>query len=74
MEISTIKEHLCLCRVLQNRFGIYPHYPKNTKKLILTEAIIDAISLLQIKDIVQKGCHTELVKVIVYFETNRLNE
>lgn len=33
---------------LKDRKGLYPHYPKsNTKKLILTEAIIDAASLLQ---------------------------
>ncbi|PRA91390.1 hypothetical protein CQ046_23305, partial [Chryseobacterium sp. MYb7] len=60
---------------LKNRSGIYPHYPdKNTKKLIVTEAIIDAASLLQIKDIVRKGCHTELVEVIACFGTNGLTE
>ena len=33
---------------LKNREGLYPHYPnKNTKKLILTESIIDAASLLE---------------------------
>jgi len=33
---------------LKDRSGLYPHYPKiSTKKLILTEAIIDAASLLQ---------------------------
>lgn len=37
---------------LKNRSGIYPNYPKKeTKKLILTEAIIDCASLLQIKEI-----------------------
>jgi DNA primase len=37
---------------LKNRSGIYPGYPKKeTKKLILTEAIIDCASLLQIKEI-----------------------
>ncbi|MBW3521818.1 CHC2 zinc finger domain-containing protein [Chryseobacterium sp. NKUCC03_KSP] len=37
---------------LKNRSGIYPGYPKkDTKKLILTEAIIDCASLLQIKEI-----------------------
>jgi hypothetical protein len=35
---------------LKNRQGLYPHYPKpNAKKLILTESIIDAASLLQSK-------------------------
>ncbi|WP_449397560.1 toprim domain-containing protein [Chryseobacterium wanjuense] len=59
---------------LKNRSGIYPGYPKKeTKKLILTEAIIDAASLLQIKNIVRKGCHTELVEVIACFGTNGLN-
>jgi DNA primase len=33
---------------LKDRQGLYPHYPKpETKKLILTEAIIDAATLLQ---------------------------
>ncbi len=37
---------------LKDRKGLYPNYPqKNTKKLILTEAIIDAASLLQIEAI-----------------------
>jgi DNA primase len=36
---------------LQNRSGLYPHYPKPTTKLILTESIIDAASLLQQKEI-----------------------
>ena len=34
---------------LKNRSGLFPCYPKpNTKKLILTEAIIDAATLLQV--------------------------
>ncbi|WP_444626676.1 CHC2 zinc finger domain-containing protein [Flavobacterium columnare] len=34
---------------LKGRNGLYPHYPKpQTKKLILTEAPIDALSILQI--------------------------
>jgi DNA primase len=37
---------------LQNRNGLYPNYPKQeTTKLILTESIIDAASLLQIEAI-----------------------
>jgi DNA primase len=37
---------------LKNRTGLYPGYPKSeTTKLVLTEAIIDAATLLQIKEI-----------------------
>jgi DNA primase len=37
---------------LKDRSGLYPHYPKAaTQKLILTESIIDAASLLQIESI-----------------------
>jgi DNA primase len=37
---------------LKDRQGLYPHYPKpETKKLILTEAIIDAATLLQNENI-----------------------
>ena len=33
---------------LKNRQGLFPHYPKpTTKKIILTESIIDAVTLLQ---------------------------
>ncbi len=40
---------------LSNREGLYPGYPSlTTKKLILTESIIDAASLLQQKDITQQ--------------------
>lgn len=54
---------------LKDRKGIYPNYPdKNTKKLILTEAIIDGASLLQIKNIVEN------YSVISCFGTNGLNE
>ena len=54
---------------LKNRSGIYPHYPdNNTKKLILTEAIIDAASLLQIKNI------AENYSIIACFGTNGLTE
>src|SRR5690606_19882515 len=46
----------------KNRKGLYPNYPNpNTKKLILTESIIDAASLLQIKAIADNysllGCY-----------------
>ncbi|WP_228466031.1 CHC2 zinc finger domain-containing protein [Chryseobacterium balustinum] len=54
---------------LKNRSGIYPCYPKTeTKKLILTEAIIDAASLLQIKEI------RDNYSIIACFGTNGLNE
>ncbi len=54
---------------LKNRSGIYPNYPdKNTKKLILTEAIIDCASLLQIPKI--KGNYS----LISCFGTNGLND
>jgi DNA primase catalytic core len=54
---------------LKNRTGIYPNYPKpTTKKLILTEAIIDAASLLQIDEI------TKECSVLACYGTNGLNE
>src|SRR5690554_4596718 len=54
---------------LKNRKGLYPNYPdKNTKKLILTESIIDAASLLQIKEIANK------YSILSCFGTNGLNE
>ena len=54
---------------LKNRSGIYPGYPKKeTKKLILTEAIIDCASLLQIKEI------RDNYSIISCFGTNGLNE
>lgn len=37
---------------LKERSGLYPHYPKaETTKLVLTESVIDAASLLQVKEI-----------------------
>jgi len=54
---------------LKNRSGIYPGYPKKeTKKLILTEAIIDCASLLQIKKI------RDNYSLISCYGTNGLNE
>lgn len=54
---------------LKNRSGIYPNYPgKETKKLILTEAIIDCASLLQIPQI------KENYSLLSCFGTNGLNE
>ena len=54
---------------LKNRQGIYPNYPKKeTKKLILTEAIIDSASLLQIDQIKNN------FEILTCFGTNGLNE
>ncbi|MFX2597885.1 toprim domain-containing protein, partial [Enterobacter roggenkampii] len=54
---------------LKNRSGIYPGYPnKEAEKLILTEAIIDAASLLQIPEIKHE------YSIISCFGTNGLNE
>ncbi len=60
---------------LKNRTGLYPGYPKpNTTKLILTEAIIDAATLLQILEITARfetlscygvnGLTTEILQAI----------
>jgi len=54
---------------LKNRKGLYPNYPNpNTKKLILTEAIIDGASLLQIKEIADN------YSVLACYGTNGLTE
>lgn len=54
---------------LKERNGLYPGYPKAaTQKLILTESIIDAATLLQIKSI------TESFSLIAAYGTNGLNE
>jgi DNA primase/DNA-binding MarR family transcriptional regulator len=54
---------------LQNRSGLYPGYPAlTTKKLILTESIIDAASLLQQKEI------TEQYTVLSLYGTNGLTD
>lgn len=54
---------------LKDRQGLYPNYPdKNTKKLILTESIIDAASLLQIKEIADN------YSLLACFGTNGLTE
>lgn len=60
---------------LKNRAGLYPNYPKpTTKKLILTESIIDCASLLQIDEVIKKALDTELVEVLACYGTNGLNE
>jgi DNA primase len=54
---------------LQNRTGLYPGYPSlQTKKLILTESIIDAASLLQQKEITQQ------FTILSLYGTNGLTE
>ena len=54
---------------LKNRTGLYPHYPdKATKKLILSESIIDCASLLQIEKIAQN------YSLLACYGTNGLNE
>ena len=54
---------------LKDRQGLYPNYPNpNTTKLILTEAIIDTASLLQIPEI------TEEYELLSCYGTNGLTE
>jgi DNA primase len=54
---------------LKNRSGLYPHYPEpGAKKLILTEAIIDAATLLQNPEIKHQ------YSVIACYGTNGLND
>lgn len=66
---STLNDKKSKHFYLKNRSGIYPNYPKKeTKKLILTEAIIDATSLLQIETI------TKEYEILCCFGTNGLNE
>ncbi len=66
---STLNDENAKHFYLKNRSGIYPNYPdKNTRKLILTEAIIDCASLLQIEKI------RENYSIIACFGTNGLNE
>jgi DNA primase len=54
---------------LKDRQGLYPCYPKpETKKLILTEAIIDAATLLQVSEI------TATYSILSCYGTNGLTE
>ena len=54
---------------LKDRQGLYPHYPvAETKKLILTEAIIDAATLLQVDAI------TANYSILSCYGTNGLTE
>nr|WP_315203937.1 CHC2 zinc finger domain-containing protein [uncultured Flavobacterium sp.] len=66
---STINEKESKHFYLKNRQGLYPNYPKKeTKKLILTESIIDCASLLQIEPIAKS------YSLIACYGTNGLNE
>jgi DNA primase len=66
---STINEKEAKHFYLKNRSGLYPNYPNPaTKKLILTESIIDCASLLQIDEI------TNNYSVLACYGTNGLNE
>lgn len=66
---STVNNNESKHFYLKDREGIYPWYPDGTtKKLILTEAIIDAATLLQINAI------TENYSIISTYGTNGLNE
>ncbi|TRX35072.1 CHC2 zinc finger domain-containing protein [Flavobacterium restrictum] len=66
---STINNENSKHFYLKNRSGLYPNYPNPaTKKLILTESIIDAGSLLQIDEI------TKNHSVLACYGTNGLNE
>jgi DNA primase catalytic core len=54
---------------LKNRTGLYPCYPKpETQKLILTEAIIDAATLLQIPEV------TSDYSILACYGTNGLTD
>lgn len=53
---------------LKDSEGLYPKYPDaNTERLIITESVIDAASLLQIKAI------TDAYSLLSAYGTNRLN-
>ena len=66
---STINEKEAKHFYLKNRAGLYPNYPNPaTKKLILTESIIDCASLLQITEI------AENYSLLACYGTNGLNE
>jgi DNA primase len=66
---STLNEKESKHFYLKNRQGLYPNYPKpTTKKLILTESIIDCASLLQITEIADN------YSILACYGTNGLNE
>jgi len=66
---STLNEKESKHFYLKNRQGLYPNYPNvNTKKLILTESIIDGASLLQVNQI------AENYSLLACYGTNGLTE
>lgn len=66
---STVNETESKHYYLKERSGIYPGYPKSeTKKIILTESIIDAATLLQINAI------TGNYSIVAAYGTNGLND
>lgn len=66
---STVNNDKAKHFYLKDRKGLYPNYPKeSTKKLILTEAIIDAASLLQYDEIVSQ------YSILAAYGTNGLTE
>jgi DNA primase len=66
---STINNDTQKHYYLKESTGLYPSYPKKeTEKLIITESIIDAASILQIERI------TKEYTVLAAYGTNRLNE
>lgn len=66
---STINNENSKHFYLKNRQGLYPNYPNpDTKKLVLTEAIIDTASLLQIDEI------KENYTLLTCYGTNGLND
>ncbi|OFX20866.1 MAG: hypothetical protein A2033_07885 [Bacteroidetes bacterium GWA2_31_9] len=66
---STINNDKSKHYYLKDRSGLYPHYPKSdTEKLILTEAIIDAASLLQLSEI------TDHYEILSCYGTNGLTK
>ncbi|WP_423740192.1 toprim domain-containing protein [Flavobacterium columnare] len=66
---STLNDNESKHFYLKNRQGLYPNYPNvNTKKLILTESIIDGASLLQVNQI------AENYSLLACYGTNGLTE
>lgn len=66
---STINNDNAKHYYLINRQGLYPNYPNpDTKKLVLTEAIIDTASLLQLDEI------KENYTLLTAYGTNGLND
>ncbi len=66
---STLNDKEAKHFYLKDRSGLYPHYPKpETKQLIITEAIIDAATLLQIPEL------KETYSVLACYGSNGLTE